>query len=147
MITDPAFGCGKTYEVTYTCDSGWGWTFIIALCAVSGLYVGGGSAYNVKMKGAAPGIGMVPQLEQWREGYGLVVDGARFTKARVDALRGGAGGDGYAKVGEADKDGTKEPAAAAADRKSVDPDSPLKADDKPLFEHSGGSDDDDDLVE
>ena len=52
--TDPAFGCGKTYEVTYTCESGWGTGFIIALLVVGILYVGGGSAYNVKAKGATP---------------------------------------------------------------------------------------------
>jgi hypothetical protein len=51
---DPAFGCGKSYEVTYTCDSGWGTSLIIALLVVSALYVGGGSAYNVKAKGATP---------------------------------------------------------------------------------------------
>ena len=54
MLKDPAYGCGKSYEVTYTCDSGWGTGLIIALLVVSALYVGGGSAYNVKAKGATP---------------------------------------------------------------------------------------------
>ena len=43
-FNDPAFGCGKTFEVVYTCDSGWGWTFIIALVVLVAGYAGGGSA-------------------------------------------------------------------------------------------------------
>ena len=53
-LKDPAFGCGKTYEVMYTCESGWGTGFVIALLVLGSVYVGGGSAYNVKAKGAAP---------------------------------------------------------------------------------------------
>lgn len=41
--TDPAFGCGKTFEVTYTCESKWGWTFIIIFAVAAAVYAGGGS--------------------------------------------------------------------------------------------------------
>jgi len=92
----------------------------------------------VKVKGANPGgPEMLPHREFWEAAHGLVLDGARFAKARVDEMRGGdpqPTAEGYEKVGEAEgKEGGK-----------VDLDSPLKADDKPVFGGSDGSDDDDD---
>lgn len=84
---------------------------------------------------------MLPQLEFWREGCALVVDGARFTQAKIDGMRG-AGGE-YAELG----DGVETPGNALLKKKVEPGSSPTAADAKPATEHSSGSDSDDELVE
>jgi len=96
---------------------------------------------------------MLPHQEFWQEVYGLVIDGARFTKATADTAMGKPKSAEYDAIGEpkeSKKDSSSSSSPGGAAKKQVDPDSPLKAadDDKPLFgEGSDGDDDDDDLVE
>jgi hypothetical protein len=99
------------------------------------------------------GLDMLPHQEFWQEVYGLVIDGARFTKATADTAMGKPKSAEYDAIGEpkeSKKDSSSSSGPGGAAKKQVDPDSPLKAadDDKPLFgEGSDGGDDDDDLVE
>jgi hypothetical protein len=98
------------------------------------------------------GLDMLPHQEFWQEVYGLVIDGARFTKATADTAMGKPKSAEYDAIGEPkdSKTDSSSSGPGGAAKKQVDPDSPLKAadDDKPLFgEGSDGDDDDDDLVE
>jgi hypothetical protein len=43
-----------------TARSRWGWAFIVALCACTALYVGGGVGYAVRAQGAVPRLGSHP---------------------------------------------------------------------------------------
>ena len=67
-FNDPAYGCGKTFEVVYTCDSGWGWTFIIALVVLVAGYAGGGSACVVARLCAREAFSMPRSLIDLRAG-------------------------------------------------------------------------------
>lgn len=66
-------------------ESNWGLAFIIALLVGSALYVGGGLVYNIKTQGMSPGPQAMPHRERWVELGGLVVDGALFVRAVVQA--------------------------------------------------------------
>ena len=70
------------------CGSNWGWVFILMLGVCAGIYVGGGVGYAHKVKGAPLTPAALPHREFWIAGYGLVCDGAMFTFARVQELRG-----------------------------------------------------------
>ena len=91
---------------------------------------------------------MLPHQELWREVFGLVVDGARFTKATANTMMGKSGDQRgeYDAVGAATPAQRKNSSPAMA-KKQVELDSPLKAvdDGKPLFGDDGdtGSDNDD----
>jgi hypothetical protein len=74
------------------CGSHWGWFLIGFLALGAAGYVGGGVAYNVKVKGAAPGPGALPHPGFWRELRALVEDGAKFAVAEAKRRAGGGGG-------------------------------------------------------
>ncbi len=143
---DASRKCGGTNFIEIwkvDCGSNWGWFFLLTVFVCTTLYVGGGVAYAVKTQGASPGLQALPHREFWTAAGGLVTDGARYTKSRIDEARGGGGGGaGYTGIAEAkavDKGGETS--------KPVDPDSPLRTDEKtPVF---GGDENesDDELVE
>ena len=66
-------------------ESAWGWTTVIVLAVAATLYVGGGVGWSVQTQGAAPGLSAHPHLALWRQGAGLVVDGAIFARASAQA--------------------------------------------------------------
>eukprot|EP01051_Picozoa_sp_SAG22_P019788 SAG22_NODE_3764_length_1538_cov_1.357192_1_plen_333_part_00 len=72
--------------------AGAGWTFVALLLVGSGLYVAGGVAHSVQVRGvplsAGPGQ-LLPHTEHWLAVLGLVQDGLVFTKARYAAYRAG----------------------------------------------------------
>lgn len=89
---------------------------------------------------------MLPHPEFWLDGWGLVVDGVRFTRARIFDSAVGIGEGGYTEVASEATAATDGAAGSAAANKLIDPESPLKDpsdDGKPLFDDS----DDDELVE
>ena len=97
---------------------------------------------------------MLPHQDFWRDGYGLVVDGARFTKARADTAMGQPKSLEYDAIGDAAAAEPKDSIIdSPATKQQVDPDSPMKAvnDGRPLFgddgDGAGDDDDGDDLVE
>ena len=157
---DPLRKCGGTNFVEVwrvECGSDWGWGVLLSLLICTTLYVGGGAAYAIKAKGVAPGLEALPHREFWTEASGLVIDGARFTKARIDEARGGGGGGGgggYSDIKEEAKllGGTAKSGSESdvGGKAKVDPDSPLKTDDKPIFgggDNDSDNSDDDELVE
>ena len=88
---------------------------------------------------------MLPHQEFWRESWALVIDGVRFTNARVFSGVLGTSEGGYKQVAA---EAAGEDALAAA--KKVDPDSPLQHPSdggKPLFENSEDDSEGDELVE
>jgi hypothetical protein len=138
---DASSKCGGTNFIEVwkvDCGSDWGWAFLLTVLICTTLYVGGGTVYSVKIQGTPPGLEALPHREFWAAARGLVVDGARYTKARVDEARGG-GDAGYTGIAEAEAKGETS--------KSVDPDSPLRTDEKPVFGSDDDDDDDDELVE
>jgi hypothetical protein len=91
---------------------------------------------------------MLPHQDFWRDGWGLVVDGVRFTRARIIDDAVGIGEGGYTEVSAEATAATGGAAGSAAAKKLVDPESPLKDpsnDGKPLFDNNDS--DDDELVE
>ena len=101
VIMDPAFGCGKTYEVTYTCDSGWGmmWgmTFLIFATVAGAAYVGGGILAGSKT-GGGKGLSAHPHHGRWMELQGLVQDGVVFARARAQGRQPGRAGGSVAPL-------------------------------------------------
>ena len=144
---DASRKCGGTNFIEVwkvDCGSNWGWFFLLTVFICTTLYVGGGVTYSVKAQGTPPGLQALPHREFWKAAGGLVLDGARYAKARIDEARGG-GGAGYTGIAEAKPDGGGETS------KPVDLDSPLRKDEQPVFggddDNVDDDDDDDELVE
>lgn len=74
--------CLHLEGVSYSTGA-WGLSLIITFLIVAVLYVGGGVGYAVRVQGAAPGLSAHPHTELWQQVQGLVVDGWRFTEARL----------------------------------------------------------------
>lgn len=133
------------------CGSNWGWGFILMLTVCAVVYVGGGLGYAHKVKGLPLSVMVLPHREFWIAGYGLVCDGAMFTRARVQRLRGGEPSTEpqnppYESLGEG-SERTKALAGTQRDGSAGEAD-----DEQPLVaanaaRNSSGSDDDDELVE
>ena len=72
-----------------TLPSSFGWNFIIFFAVCSTVYVGGGIAYNHKVKGERLAYEnarqLFPHVEHWQALAGLVGDGISFSKASWDA--------------------------------------------------------------
>jgi hypothetical protein len=105
-------GAPRNYAIEIKICGGWGWSFVIALCVVSGGYVLGGIALG-SMTGRGHPRSLAsrhPHIERWREGWGLVVDGVRY--ARV-ALGLGAG--------EGTRTGTRRPMVVHGESSSPSP--------------------------
>jgi len=64
----------------------WGWLFIIVSGVTALMYFGGGTAYNVRVRGEE-GLDVIPQWQYWQQLPGLVKDGLSFswTHGRVIA--------------------------------------------------------------
>jgi hypothetical protein len=69
--------------------SSFGWSFSIVFAVCSTVYIGGGIAYNHKVKGerlAAENVRqLLPHVEHWKGLAGLVSDGMSFSKTSWDA--------------------------------------------------------------
>ena len=69
--------------------SSFGWNFIVILAVCSTVYVGGGIAYNHKVKGETLAYEnarqLLPHMEYWQALGGLVSDGMSFSKTSWDA--------------------------------------------------------------
>ena len=66
-----------------------GWIFVIILVVVTFVYCVGGAAFMHYRRGAS-GTEMVPNLAFWKDLPGLVVDGCKYSWAKVRACVGGA---------------------------------------------------------
>ena len=156
-------GCALTvYEIT--CESEWGWTFLIALFIGSVLYVTGGVAYSHKALGQPIGIKALPHRNFWITAYGLVVDGGVFFVERAKReIAKQRGETGYQSVPDAAAAGvaassvtpaestaevvanTHEKSENANDMAASDSASPQAVEQpnarQPLNDHSSGSDD------
>ena len=58
-----------------------GWSLVLTLAAFSSVYVVGGVAYGMKVRGAPAGLKAHPHEERWAQLAGLVSDGISFAKA------------------------------------------------------------------
>jgi len=92
----------------------WGWWSIILGGVSMILYVGGGIAYNVRVRGEE-GLGVIPQWQYWQQLPGLVYDGTVFfvAKSKV-AWHGGRRGAREWWQNRGSKE-LREPIAAAAE--------------------------------
>ena len=87
----------------------WGWSFVALLAASALLYGAAGSALMIsrgKKAGGGGGAGSAENQHihqaQWRQLWGLVVDGVRFTRARVQGRAArGSSPHAYAALGDA----------------------------------------------
>ena len=82
---------------------GWGLTFVILLAATT--YFGGGTAWNMVIKGATSYHEALPHRPMWLNLYGLVMDGAQFSGAKVglkvgDHISGAQEGDSIDFAGD-----------------------------------------------
>ena len=68
-------------------SGGWGWTFLLLVFLLGGLYAVGGVAYNHKQKGMPLNASALPHREKWIGLAALVVDGSVFTRAKFDEAR------------------------------------------------------------
>ena len=126
-------------------SSNWGWALILTLLIGGSVYVLGGIAHAVKVKGEPAGLGALPHQQFWTELAGLVVDGAGWTKARVQEKTGGA-----EKGALAEKLAPDAAAAKAAPQESSDAEAKTPASEPQgqASDDGGESDSDDDsLVE
>eukprot|EP01046_Picozoa_sp_COSAG06_P044980 COSAG06_NODE_6146_length_3087_cov_1.980254_2_plen_352_part_00 len=91
---------GPTQEgqMAARCDATPGWTIVVGILLITGLYVGGGLFASARQKGL--GIGQVklhdhPHHGRWVDFGGLVADGVKATQSRLrgeGAAAAGAGG-------------------------------------------------------
>ncbi len=97
-VTGSAPNFNVVWKTNYACEGGaakggseggggWGIGFLIFFFLGSGLYVGGGTYYNIKTKGTE-GIQALPHLEFWSTMPGLVKDGVTFSKAKYNERYG-----------------------------------------------------------
>jgi len=63
----------------------WGSLFLILLSVAIVVYVGGGLAYNIKVKEMEPGVDAIMHLEYWKQLPGLVKDGCDFSYKHTKA--------------------------------------------------------------
>ena len=87
--TDPASGCQKGFEATYTCSGRWGVLFNIFFVTGLSVYLAGGVAWSAKVQGKAMGTAAAqacqlhPHSAQWSAIYALVVDGVTFSRRKA----------------------------------------------------------------
>ena len=125
-------------------SSNWGWALILTLLIGGAVYVLGGIAHAVKVKGEPPGLGALPHQQFWTELAGLVVDGAGWTKARVLER---ASGDGQGALVEKLAPDAAAP-TAAPQGSEAEAKTPASEPEGQAGDDGGGSDSDDDsLVE
>jgi hypothetical protein len=93
--------CGGSNYVSVwrlECDA-WGRSFLLVMCGLVAAYVGGGTAYNMQVKGLR-GTAALPHPMMWQELGALVRDGVQYTRVQASgqaalAARGGkSGADG-----------------------------------------------------
>ena len=87
--TDPASGCQKGFEATYTCSGRWGVLFNIFFVTGLSVYLAGGVVWSAKVQGkpmgttAAQACQLHPHSAQWLAFNGLVVDGVTFSRRKA----------------------------------------------------------------
>ena len=89
------------YLVTGCPPSRWGTTFIIAVLLGMGIYIGGGTAWGGRTRGAGQGLGAHPHYKNWLSLRALCEDGLQFAKARRRQPKG------YKQVAEAADEGAR----------------------------------------
>lgn len=98
-VTGSAPNFNVVWKTNYACEGGaakggsegggaWGMMFLIFFFLGSGMYAGGGVFYNVKTKGAEPGLQALPHREFWAMMPGLVKDGVTFSQAKYNERYG-----------------------------------------------------------
>ena len=103
--TDPAL-CGY---VDTSGDDDWGWSFIWMMMLGTGLYAGGGLAYNHKQRGMPLEAGSLPHADFWMEVRALAMDGVVFARAAVEEAREGRAEGEYEPLSDPQPAGARPP--------------------------------------
>ena len=117
----------------------WGSTFMLLAAIAGAVYVGGGVGFSKHTTGSVAH----PHAEKWREGAGLVVDGARFAAAALGSggVPSSLGTAEYSTLGDAEG---HPPGGAPAAETAAGPDEGQALEQE---DGSDGAGDDDEVVE